>query len=206
MRITIGENTVWDCFILESSPHHLPGLLGQDEPLATSKNRFPITGSSLCDVSHNQSEDARLDQIKLRLGGLMPVWDCYIQKGNPRPNDTFASYLCKVCGQEIPVQMAGSQSILERSFEDQALFKLADHLADHIYCEGKPTRLYITSKIREKIAWKKFVREAVEVKVCPQCGSDLKVESEPLSHERGSYLILRCKNADCGFEIKPADA
>lgn len=135
----------------------------------------------------------------------MPVWDCFIQKGNPRPNEPFISYLCKVCGKEISVQMAGSQSIRERSFVDQAFFKLSDHIADHVHYDGKPTRLCIEGRIREKMAWKKFVREAVEVKVCPQCGSDLQMESEPLSHERGGSLILRCKNAACDFKIKPAD-
>lgn len=142
----------------------------------------------------------------------MTVWGCFIRKaGSPyypseRPaNALFDKFFCKACGKSLEIQMAGVQNIGERSFEDKAFFKLADHLADHVYYEHKPTRSYIVGKVHEKMAWKKFVREAVEVKVCPQCGSDIQMESEELSQDRGGLLIWRCKNAACDFKIKAVD-
>lgn len=137
----------------------------------------------------------------------MSVWNCFIQKhGSPYypsatpANTPFDKFICMVCGKEIELQMAGAQDIRERSFEDQAFFKLADHLAEHIVCKGRLTNHAIDLKVRERIARKQFIKEAVGAGVCPECGEDLHTESD----EEGP-IEWRCKNAACSFRIRPTD-
>lgn len=130
----------------------------------------------------------------------MSVWDCFIRNTihtGPYPggsNPFFLRYICKVCGTAFDLQMGGSQSIRERSFEDQAFFKLADHLAEHVFYEGKVSKAYIKGRIQEKIELKRFIMKAVDVRICPKCGSDITLQG---AHEERWI----CTNKECDFSI-----